>query len=40
MNRKNIKRGLLPYVFLILIILVVFYIFNVVNVKVNTLTYD
>ena len=40
MNRKNIKRGLLPYVFLILIILVVFYIFNVVNVKVNTFTYD
>ncbi len=40
MNKKNIKRGLLPYVFLILIILVVFYIFNVVNVKVNTFTYD
>ncbi len=40
MNKKSVKRGLLPYIFLLLMILVVFYIFNVVNVKNNTLTYD
>ncbi|MBQ7137257.1 MAG: ATP-dependent zinc metalloprotease FtsH [Bacilli bacterium] len=40
MNKKNVKRGLLPYVFLILLIMVVYYVFNVVNEKVNTFTYD
>jgi len=40
MNKKNVKRGLLPYVFLVLLILVVYYVFNVVNEKVNTFTYD
>jgi len=40
MKKKNVKRGLLPYVFLILLIMVVYYVFNVVNEKVNTFTYD
>ena len=40
MNKKSVKRGLLPYIFLLLIILAVFYIFNIVNVKNNDLTYD
>ena len=40
MNKKNVKRGLLPYVFLILLILVVYYSFNIANVQVNKLTYS
>ncbi len=40
MNKKNIKRGLLPYVFLVLLILGIYYVFNVVNEKVNPFTYD
>ena len=40
MNRKNVKRGLLPYVFLVLLILVIYYMFNVTNVDVNKLTYS
>lgn len=40
MNKKNVKRGLLPYVFLVLLILVVYYAYNVMNEKVNTFTYD
>ncbi len=40
MNKKSIKRGLLPYIFLLLIILVIFYVFNIVNVKNNVFTYD
>ncbi len=40
MNKKVVKRGLLPYLFLIIIIMAVFYFFNVMNQKVNVLTYD
>ena len=40
MNKKNVKRGLLPYVFLLLIILTMYYLFGVMNSKVNELTYD
>ena len=40
MNKKNVKRGLLPYVFLILSILVIYYVFNMTNVDVNKLTYS
>ena len=39
-DKKTIKKGLLPYLFLVLIILGIFYYFNVSNVKVNKLTYD
>ena len=40
MNKKEIKKGVLPYVVLIIIMLGVIYFFNVLNVKVNDLTYD
>ncbi len=40
MNKKNVKRGLLPYVFLVLLILVIYYVFTMVNVQVNKLTYS
>ena len=40
MNKKNVKRGLLPYVFLVLLILVIYYMFNITNVDVNKLTYS
>ncbi len=40
MNKKTVKKGLVPYVFLILLMLGVFYFFNVMNQQVNVLTYD
>ncbi len=40
MNKKNVKKGLLPYLFLALVMLAVFYFFNVLNQKVNILTYN
>lgn len=40
MNKKIVKKGLLPYVFLMLIILSVMYFFNAMNKKVNVFTYD
>lgn len=39
-SKKDMKRGLLPYLFLILIFLGVFYFLNVMNQKVNVLTYN
>lgn len=40
MNKKTVKRGLVPYVFLLLLMLGVVYFFNVLNQKINVLTYD
>lgn len=40
MNKNSVKRGLLPYLFLVLIVFSVYYLFNVLNQKVNVLTYD
>lgn len=40
MKKKNVKKGLLPYLFLALAMLGVFYTFNVMNKVVNDLTYD
>ncbi len=40
MNKKEIKKGILPYVVLAIIMLGVIYFFNVLNIKVNDLTYD
>ncbi len=37
---KNIKKGLLPYLFLLIIMLGVYYAFNVLNNDVKVLTYD
>ena len=39
-DKKTIKRGLLPYLFLSLIMLGVFYVVNVMNNDVNVLTYN
>ena len=40
MNKKNIKRGLLPYLFLFLILIGVMFFLNSMNSKVNVITYD
>ena len=40
MNKKNVKKGLLPYVFLLLLILGMYYLFGVMNSSVNELSYD
>lgn len=40
MNKKVVKRGLVPYVFLFLFIIGVAYFFNIMNHKVNVITYD
>ena len=40
MNKKEIRKGILPYAALIVIMLLIIYFFNVLNVKVNDLTYD
>ncbi len=40
MNKKEIKKGIIPYVVLIIIMLGVIYLFNILNVKINDLTYD
>ena len=40
MNKKEIKKNVTPYVFLVGIMLVIFYIFNIMGNKVNKLTYN
>ncbi|MDD3241249.1 MAG: ATP-dependent zinc metalloprotease FtsH [Bacilli bacterium] len=40
MNKKTVKRGLLPYLFLIIMIFSVYYFVGVMNQKVNNFTYD
>ena len=40
MNKKTIKKGLLPYLFLLFVILGVVYFLNIANKKVNVITYD
>jgi len=40
MNKKTVKKGLLPYLFLFLVILGVLYFFNFANTKINYITYD
>ena len=40
MNKNAVKRGLLPYLFLVLIVFGVYYLFSVFNQKVNVFTYD
>ncbi len=39
-DKKTLRKGLLPYLFLVIIMLGVFYVFNVFDKKVNELTYD
>ena len=40
MNKKDVKRSAFSYLFLILIIASIFYLMNILNVKVNELTYS
>lgn len=40
MNKKTAKKGILSYTFLILFILVIFYLVNVMNQKIEYITYD
>lgn len=40
MNKKTIKRGLFPYIFIFIFIISVMYFFGILNQKVNILTYD
>lgn len=39
-DKKTVKKGLLPYLFLALVMLAVFYVVNVANNRVNVLTYN
>ena len=39
-NKKSVKKGLVPYLFMFLIMLGIFYVVNIMNTKVNTLTYN
>ena len=40
MKKNNVKRGMLPYLLLILVVLGLYYLVGAMNQKVNTLTYD
>ena len=40
MDKKNIKKGIVPYIFVAIIMLGIYYFFSVANVKVNDITYD
>lgn len=40
MSKKDFKKSLLPYLFLIVVMISIFYLFNFMNKKVNNLTYD
>ena len=40
MNRKEVKKGLLPYLVLFVVMLGILYFFNLSNTKVNQFTYD
>ena len=40
MNKKNVKRGLMPYLFLLIFVGIVYFVFSALNQKVNKLTYD
>ena len=40
MNKKTAKKGIISYTFLILFILVIFYLVNVMNQKIEYITYD
>ena len=40
MNKKNAKKGFLPYVFLIIIMIGIYYMVAISNKKVNDITYD
>ena len=39
-DKKTVKRGLLPYLFLFIVMLGIFYFFNIANKKVNVISYN
>ena len=39
-DKKTLKKGLLPYLFLLIIMLGIFYVFTVMNKVVHTLSYN
>ena len=40
MNKKTVKKGILPYIFLFLVMLGILYFFNIANQKVNVIDYQ
>lgn len=38
--KKNVKRGLLPYIMMFVVVITIVYFFNAVNQKVNNITYN
>ena len=40
MNKKAVKKGILPYLFLFLVMLGILYFFNIANQKVNVIDYQ
>ena len=40
MDKNALKKGIVPYLFLVLLLFGVYYLFNVLNQKVNVLTYN
>ena len=40
MNKKAVKRGLFPYLFVFLFIIIVMFVLNILNQKINIVTYD
>ena len=40
MNKNTVKRGLLPYVILLVLIFGIYYVYAVMNQRVNVLTYQ
>ncbi len=40
MNKRNVKRGIMPYFFLLIVIVGIIYFFNITNQKVNVISYD
>ena len=40
MKKKDVKKGLLPYLFLLVFVAVIYYILSMKTIKVNELTYD
>ncbi len=40
MNKKDIKKGLFPYVVLFVLMLIIYYVFTLSNLKVNKFSYD
>ena len=40
MDKKVVKKGIVPYIFIAIIMFGIYYLFGVLNTKVNTLTYN